>query len=70
MADTEKSGPREADFGYERVPWADKKARVRGDIDEMIFVFELFLDELSRGFMSALPAQRVVSRWVITVWCQ
>jgi demethylmenaquinone methyltransferase / 2-methoxy-6-polyprenyl-1,4-benzoquinol methylase len=40
---------READFGFERVPWGDKKLRVRGVFDSVAPRYDLMNDVMSAG---------------------
>jgi demethylmenaquinone methyltransferase/2-methoxy-6-polyprenyl-1,4-benzoquinol methylase len=40
---------READFGFERVPWDEKKARVRGVFDSVAPRYDLMNDVMSAG---------------------
>jgi demethylmenaquinone methyltransferase/2-methoxy-6-polyprenyl-1,4-benzoquinol methylase len=41
--------PRTTDFGYERVPWEKKKARVRGVFDSVAPRYDLMNDVMSAG---------------------
>jgi demethylmenaquinone methyltransferase/2-methoxy-6-polyprenyl-1,4-benzoquinol methylase len=40
---------READFGFERVPWGEKKLRVRGVFDSVASRYDLMNDVMSAG---------------------
>jgi demethylmenaquinone methyltransferase/2-methoxy-6-polyprenyl-1,4-benzoquinol methylase len=40
---------READFGFERVPWAEKRLRVRGVFDSVASRYDLMNDVMSAG---------------------
>jgi demethylmenaquinone methyltransferase/2-methoxy-6-polyprenyl-1,4-benzoquinol methylase len=43
------AAPKQADFGYERVPWADKKTRVRGVFDSVAGRYDVMNDVMSLG---------------------
>ena len=49
MAAPDHNDAREADFGYERVPWGEKKARVRGVFDSVAPNYDLMNDVMSGG---------------------
>jgi demethylmenaquinone methyltransferase/2-methoxy-6-polyprenyl-1,4-benzoquinol methylase len=40
---------READFGFERVPWGEKRLRVRGVFDSVASRYDLMNDVMSAG---------------------
>ena len=45
----ESGESRQADFGYERLPWSEKKARVRGVFDSVAPRYDLMNDVMSLG---------------------
>ncbi len=49
MNDSDKEPARETDFGYERVPWEEKKARVGGVFDSVAARYDLMNDVMSFG---------------------
>src|SRR5262245_35983941 len=45
----DEADERIADFGYEQVPWGEKKARVRGVFDSVVSRYDLMNDAMSGG---------------------
>ena len=49
MASDSERDERRADFGYEQVPWGEKKARVRGVFDSVASRYDVMNDAMSGG---------------------
>jgi len=49
MSAADRDPDRLADFGYERVPWGEKKARVRGVFDSVASRYDIMNDAMSGG---------------------
>lgn len=49
MSDEQADGPPLTDFGFERVPWDEKKQRVRGVFDSVAPRYDLMNDVMSLG---------------------